>query len=217
MDKWLVFRIVSILTVFVNKALLSDINLEAPIFIALTQTFITAAICFIKKSLHKLWPERVDFPETSVFGKETIQNVYILPFYTICFSDYIIFQVLPVSIMFTCMIATNNLCLKYVSVAFYYIGRSLTTIFNVTFTYLILREKTSKICLFFCGLIVFGFYLGVDQESLAGTINFHLLYIFYIFCISRQSLSKWDNIWCIRFSFVITLFNFYKTSITKVR
>lgn len=70
--------------------------------------------------------------------------------------------------MFTCMIATNNLCLKYVSVAFYYIGRSLTTIFNVLFTYMILGEKTSKSCVFFCGMIIFGFYLGVDQESLAG-------------------------------------------------
>lgn len=77
-------------------------------------------------------------------------------------------QILPVSLMFTAMIATNNLCLKYVSVAFYYIGRSLTTIFNVSLTYLILGEKTSKKSLFFCALIVCGFYLGVDQENLAG-------------------------------------------------
>lgn len=71
----LFLRIVSILTVFVNKALLSDINLDAPMFIALTQTFITAGICFIKKFLHKLWPDRFYFPETDVFGKETIKNV----------------------------------------------------------------------------------------------------------------------------------------------
>lgn len=58
-----------------NKALLSDINLEAPMFIALTQTFITAAICFIKKTLSHLWPDKVYFPETSVFGKETIKHV----------------------------------------------------------------------------------------------------------------------------------------------
>lgn len=69
------------------------------------------------------------------------------------------------------MIAMNNLCLKYVSVAFYYIGRSLTTIFNVSFTYILLGEKTSKECLFFCGVIIFGFYLGVDQENLAGSLS----------------------------------------------
>lgn len=69
------------------------------------------------------------------------------------------------------MIATNNLCLKYVSVAFYYIGRSLTTIFNVIFTYLLLGEKTSKQCLSFCILIIVGFYLGIDQEHFAGSLS----------------------------------------------
>lgn len=44
-------------------------------FIALTQTFITAGICFAKKFLHKLWPDRFYFPETDVFGKDTIKNV----------------------------------------------------------------------------------------------------------------------------------------------
>lgn len=77
--------------------------------------------------------------------------------------------------MFTTMIATNNLCLKYVSVAFYYIGRSLTTIFNVIFTFVILGEKTSRQCLFFCFLIVMGFYIGVDQESLAGNYKILIL------------------------------------------
>lgn len=38
------------------------------------------------------------------------------------------------------MISFNNLCLKNVGVAFYYVGRSLTTVFNVLFTYLVLRK-----------------------------------------------------------------------------
>lgn len=42
------------------------------------------------------------------------------------------------------MIATNNLCLKYVGVAFYYVGRSLTTVFNVIFTYILLGENLAK-------------------------------------------------------------------------
>ena len=41
------------------------------------------------------------------------------------------FQVLPLSIVFVAMISFNNLCLKYVGVAFYYVGRSLSTVFNV--------------------------------------------------------------------------------------
>lgn len=75
-------------------------------------------------------------------------------------------QVLPLSILFTSMIATNNLCLKYVDVSFYYIGRSLTTVFNVVLSYALLRQRSSAQCLFCCAVIVSGFWLGVDQESL---------------------------------------------------
>lgn len=69
------------------------------------------------------------------------------------------------------MISTNNLCLKYASVAYYYIGRSLTTIFNVIFTFLILGETTSKRCIACCAVIIGGFWLGVDQENLAGNCD----------------------------------------------
>lgn len=73
--------------------------------------------------------------------------------------------------MFTMMIATNNLCLKYVGVAFYYIGRSLTTVFNVVFSYLLLKQKTSVACLCCCLAIIGGFVLGVDQESLTESFS----------------------------------------------
>lgn len=69
------------------------------------------------------------------------------------------------------MIATNNLCLKYAGITFYYVGRSLTTVFNVIFTYLILGQKTSAKCIACCGFIVIGFLLGVDQEQIAGSLS----------------------------------------------
>lgn len=40
-------------------------------------------------------------------------------------------QVLPLSVVFVGMITFNNLCLKYLGVSFYNVGRSLTTVFNV--------------------------------------------------------------------------------------
>ncbi|XP_018334219.1 GDP-fucose transporter 1 [Agrilus planipennis] len=147
------YWIISILTVFVNKALLSSIELEAPMFIALFQTMMSVFVCYCMKLLSKVFPSYCNFPDSSPFKKETLKEVF------------------PVSVLFTMMIAMNNLCLKYVSVTFYYIGRSLTTIFNVAFTYLILGEKTSGKCLFFCAVIILGFYLGVDQESLAGSLS----------------------------------------------
>lgn len=69
------------------------------------------------------------------------------------------------------MISTNNLCLRYVSVAFYYVGRSLTTIFNVVLTYIFLKEKQSFQSILCCGIIISGFILGVDQESLTETFS----------------------------------------------
>nr|XP_023011487.1 GDP-fucose transporter 1 [Leptinotarsa decemlineata] len=147
------YWVVSISTVFVNKTLLSNINLDAPMFIALSQTLITALICVLKKKLSRKYPGKFRFPDVDVWDWYTIKGI------------------LPLSIIFTSMIATNNLCLKYASVTYYYIGRSLTTIFNVVFTYLILGEKTSKRCVVCCAIIIFGFWMGVDQENLAGSLS----------------------------------------------
>ena len=80
-------------------------------------------------------------------------------------------QVLPLSIVFVCMMLFNNLCLKYVGVSFYYVGRSLTTVFNVIMSYILLRQTTSSRAIGCCGLIVFGFWLGVDQEGEGGTLS----------------------------------------------
>ena len=68
------------------------------------------------------------------------------------------------------MITFNNLCLKHVGVSFYYVGRSLTTVFNVAFTYLILGQKTSVRAILCCFIILLGFWLGVDQESNSGEL-----------------------------------------------
>ena len=40
-------------------------------------------------------------------------------------------QILPLSIVFVAMITFNNYTLKFLGVAFYNVGRSLTTVFNV--------------------------------------------------------------------------------------
>jgi disulfide bond formation protein DsbB len=71
-------------------------------------------------------------------------------------------------VVFVAMITLNNLCLKNVGVSFYYIGRSLTTVFNVALTYLILGQKTSTSAIVCCFVIIAGFWLGIDQESESG-------------------------------------------------
>jgi solute carrier family 35 (GDP-fucose transporter), member C1 len=96
---------------------------------------------------------RIKLPEAKPFEYETIRNV------------------IPLSILFTLMISSNNLCLKFVSVAFYYVGRSLTTIFNVIFSYVFLQERHSVKSIMCCFVIIAGFFLGVDQESLTDTFS----------------------------------------------
>ncbi|KAJ8894677.1 hypothetical protein PR048_007342 [Dryococelus australis] len=146
---------ISILTVFVNKALLSGatVNLDAPLFVTWYQCVVSAAICFTLSRLTKMFPDRFSFPDGSPLDPEVVKKV------------------VPLSVLFTAMIAFNNLCLKYVDVSFYYIGRSLTTVFNVILTYLMLGQTTSMQTVACCGVIVGGFWLGVDQESVAGSLS----------------------------------------------
>ncbi|XP_072941692.1 GDP-fucose transporter 1 [Epargyreus clarus] len=146
------YWIVSITTVFVNKALFSGQSLEAPLFITWFQCIVSFTICFTMSRTGGI-PGVFNFPKGTPWNSEAIVKV------------------IPLSIMFTLMIATNNLCLKYVGVPFYYIGRSLTTVFNVIFSWILLRQSTSFRCIMCCACIVFGFYLGVDQEQLLGSFS----------------------------------------------
>ncbi|XP_038213513.1 GDP-fucose transporter 1 [Zerene cesonia] len=148
------YWIVSIATVFVNKSLLSgqDVALEAPLFITWFQCIVSFTICFTLSKTGGI-------PGVFKFPKGTPWNLEVM------------WKVIPLSIMFTLMIATNNLCLKYVGVSFYYIGRSLTTVFNVIFSWVLLKQKTSLRCIMCCVFIVFGFYIGVDQEELLGSFS----------------------------------------------
>ncbi|CAG6016220.1 unnamed protein product [Menidia menidia] len=70
------------------------------------------------------------------------------------------------------MITFNNLCLKHVGVAFYTVGRSLSTVFNVLLRVLAVIPVNIPLILRFCSLFSLGgFWLGVDQEALAGSLS----------------------------------------------
>eukprot|EP01118_Nematostelium_gracile_P006704 TRINITY_DN2161_c0_g2_i1.p1 TRINITY_DN2161_c0_g2~~TRINITY_DN2161_c0_g2_i1.p1 ORF type:complete len:345 (-),score=69.55 TRINITY_DN2161_c0_g2_i1:560-1594(-) len=153
---------VSITMVFLNKYLLSseDLKLEAPLFITWYQCVVTVGICWFFGWLS------TNVPET--FGG-------LFPAFQIRLD--IARSILPLSFAFVGMIAFNNLCLKYVGVSFYNVGRSLTTVCNVILTYLLLSERTSVRALGACALIILGFLVGVDQEGSSGDLNW--LGVFY--------------------------------------
>lgn len=148
------YWVISITLVFLNKHLLSGqtVKLDAPLFITGFQCVITVLLCFFFSYLTRVAPNIFTFPEVKI--------------------DFaLLYQILPMSVVFVTMITFNNICLKYVGVAFYYVGRSLTTVFNVILTYLLLNQKTSINAIACCIFIIMGFLLGVDQESVAGTLS----------------------------------------------
>lgn len=148
------YWIVSISMVFLNKNLLSGMSLEAPLFVTMYQCLCSAVICVVaaflarsSKRFRSVCPVKLEFKPEVVVG------------------------VLPLSIIFVGMITFNNLCLKHVGVAFYFVGRSLTTVFNVSLTYIVLGQKTSTPSVVCCLVIIFGFFLGVDQESQTSSLH----------------------------------------------
>lgn len=146
------YWVFSIGLVFLNKYLLSSVQLDAPLFITWYQCLVTVFLCLMLSKISKNYGF-FKFPSMPIDAK-------------------ISREVLPLSVVFVAMISFNNLCLKYVGVSFYYVGRSLTTVFNVVCTYLILGQKTSGQAIACCALIIFGFFLGVDQEGATGTLSY---------------------------------------------
>ncbi|KAI4894040.1 hypothetical protein NFI96_028255 [Prochilodus magdalenae] len=143
---------VSITMVFLNNYLLDNKELDAPLFITFFQCVVSVCLCWFMNVISTYWPNCVDFPSIRVDLKVSR-------------------EVLPLSVVFISMITFNNLCLKNVGVAFYTVGRSLSTVFNVLFSYVILKQTTSVYALLCCGIILGGFWLGVDQEGVAGSLS----------------------------------------------
>jgi GDP-fucose transporter C1 len=78
----------------------------------------------------------------------------VIDFPSVKFDLKVCREVLPLSIVFIGMITFNNLCLKHVGVAFYTVGRSLSTVFNVLLSYVILKQTTSFYAILCCGIIL---------------------------------------------------------------
>lgn len=166
------YWVISISLVFINNALLSDKErkLNAPLFITFFQCVISAILCVALSFLSVKLPSIFYFPKVDL-------NLSVLR------------ALLPLSAFFVAMVTFNNLCLKYVGVAFYTVSRSLTTVFNVIFTYFVLHQTTSLSAVACCGIIVSGFLLGVNQEGLMGSLS-----IFGVTCgvLASATLSMYS-------------------------
>lgn len=182
------YWIVSISMVYLNKMLLSnpDTSIPAPLFVTWFQCLLTCVICF---GLGK-WNEA-----TRILGTKSWLDDFPPVEYDI---KKALSTVLPLSLIFVGMISFNNLCLQYVEVSFYNVARSLSIVFNVIFTYLLLSKSTSlKTCATLL-IVIYGFYLGIDGEinfSLLGTICGVLSSVFVSLnsILTARVLPKLDN------------------------
>ncbi len=80
-------------------------------------------------------------------------------------------QVMPMTVTYVSMLTFNNLCLKHVGVAFFQVARSMTLIFTVVFSILILHHRISYRVILCCIIVAGGFVLGIDQEHIKGTLS----------------------------------------------
>lgn len=89
----------------------------------------------------------------------------------ISYSSFTAKPVLQMAFCFVLMLSFNNMCLKLVGVSFYQVARSTTIIFVVIFSVTILKKAVSRWIVGCCLLVATGFFLGIDQEKVMGSLS----------------------------------------------
>ena len=145
---------ISISMVFINKYLVGSQQSQDDIsvFVAWIQCCVSVFMLTLYSTISKL------LRHDSAMHKVS---------YSVCTTRH----VLILSVVFVSMLSFNNLCLKHVSIAFYQVARSLTIIFTIIFSIVILRRRVSTQIMMCCFVVALGFFLGIDQENLAGTLS----------------------------------------------
>lgn len=182
---------VSISMVYLNKMLMSsdEVSIKAPIFVTWFQCVVTTGICYIagllgertRKVYNQLPIDDNNTTATSSSGEIllTRRSSFYSQFPKAEYNISTAKRILPLSIVFVGMITFNNLCLKYVEVSFYTVARSLTLVFNVIFSYILLHIPTSQKVIGTLIIIVLGFLLGSGGE-----LNFSFLGTSFGICSS---------------------------------
>jgi len=154
------YWVCSMSVVFLNKYIFTyaDYEFPFPLFVTWYQFLVALVLLII-----------TGFSKSKLFS--------IVPRYELKLD--IAIKILPLTAIYVGMLTFNNLCLAFVEVSFYQVARSLTIIFNIIFTYLILHNKTSLAAIGACSVVFFGFALGSFGE-----LHFSLLGLIFGVCSS---------------------------------
>lgn len=162
---------VSISMVYLNKILMSNdtISIPAPLFITWYQCVITSIICWFAGLCGDRAHNQISYSRlnTVELGDPTVpaKPSFLTQFPKATYQMSTAVQIFPLSLIFVGMITFNNFCLKYVEVSFYNVARSLTIVFNVIFSWLLLgipSNPKTMACLF---IVVGGFAIGIQGET----------------------------------------------------
>lgn len=158
---------VSISMVYLNKMLMSSdaVSIDAPLFITWFQCVVTALICWVAGKISESLQKSSDkLPLVDGDSKGHGSKGFFHQFPKAEYHPEIGKKILPLSFIFVGMITFNNLCLKWVEVSFYNVARSLTIVFNVVLSQIVLGSTTSSktaLCLL---IVISGFFMGAKGE-----------------------------------------------------
>jgi len=173
---------VSINMVYLNKILMSSegVSIDAPLFITWFQCVVTALICWVagrfSESLRKSYDS---LPVSGADARGRSSKNFFSQFPKAEYNAETGKKILPLSLIFVGMITFNNLCLKMVEVSFYNVARSLTIVFNVALSQVILGSTTTTrtgVCLL---IVISGFFMGAKGE-----VNFTMIGTMFGICSS---------------------------------
>lgn len=171
---------VSISMVYLNKVLMSNegVSIPAPLFVTWYQCVVTVMICWLAGKCGERAQRLPSNNYSSVSqsdgeGAPPVKPSFFAQFPKAEYLTGTARRIFPLSLVFVGMITFNNLCLKWVEVSFYNVARSLTIVFNVFFSRVLLGIPTSYKTLLCLGVVIFGFVLGTHGElnfSMKGTV-----------------------------------------------
>lgn len=174
------YWVVSISMVYLNKVLMSNegLSIPAPLFVTWYQCVVTVLICYLAgvcgqraRRAESYAPLPLGVSEDGSSPSAAQQKPGF--FSQFPKAEYLMGQarqIFPLSLVFVGMITFNNLCLKWVEVSFYNVARSLTIVFNVFFSRMLLGIPTSFKTILCLGVVIIGFLMGSHGE-----LNFSLL------------------------------------------
>lgn len=140
---------VSLATVFFNRYIFTT-AFKFPVFVSWLQQ-VVGLLCYILLSQTGKHYARLSFLPIVKVNLDTVKSV------------------IPMCVTFVAMLSFANICLKQVYVSTYQTARSLTLLFNLLLSKLVLSAHISRLSWCACFAVIFGFVVGSCDRSTLST------------------------------------------------